>query len=79
MKVVKLINIIIIIHINNNMPVLWDSKVTFVSVSQFWGLALCSPFGFVFGPFITPGLIVSLGAREKKGQKREGIQKEKER
>ena len=27
------------------MPVLWDSKVKFVSVSQFWRLALCSPLG----------------------------------
>ena len=47
------------------MPALWDSKMTFVSVSQFWGLALYSPFGSVSGPFVTPGLIVSLGAREK--------------
>ena len=52
------------------MPALWDSKVTFVSVSQFWGLALCSPFGFVFGPFITPGLTISLGGRQKKERER---------
>ena len=56
----------IIIHINNKMPGLWDSKVTLVSVSQFLGLALCSPFGFISGPFVTPGLIVSLGRRKKK-------------
>ena len=52
------------------MPVLWDSKVTFASVSQFWGLALCSPFGSVSGPCVTPHLIVSLGKRKKKGGKR---------
>ena len=46
------------------MPALWYSKVTFISVSQFWGLALCSPFGSVSGPFVTPRLIVSLGGRK---------------
>ena len=67
-----------IIHINNKMPALWDSKVTFVSVSQFWGLALCSPFRSFSGPFVTPHLIVSLGGGEKKG-KIERIQKERKR
>ena len=52
------------------MPALWASKVTFVSVSQFWGLALYSPFGSVSGPFLTPCLIVSLGGRKKKGKKK---------
>ena len=61
----------IIIHINNKMPALWYSKVTLVSVSM--GLALCSPFRSVSGPFISPGLIVSLGRRKKK----ERNQKEK--
>ena len=67
---------IIIIQINNKMPALWDSKVTFVSVSQHLGLALCSPFGSVFGPFVTPDLIVSLGGikLKKKEKKRERIQ-----
>ena len=46
------------------MSVPWESKVTLVSVSQFWGLALCSPFGSVSGPFVTPRLIVSLGGRK---------------
>ena len=38
------------------------------NLSQFlisWGLALCSPFGSVSGPFTTPGLIVSLEGRKK--------------
>ena len=52
------------------MPAPWDSKVTFVSASQFWGLVFCSLFGCVSGPFVTPCLIVSLGER-KKGKKRE--------
>ena len=47
------------------MPVLWDSKVKFVLVSQFLALALCFPFGSVSGPFTTPGLIVSLGERKR--------------
>ena len=42
----------------------------FVSVSQFWELALCTPFGSISGPFTTPGLIVSLGGRKKKGKER---------
>ena len=56
------------------MPALWNSKVTFVSVSWFLGLALCSPFQSISGPFVTPCLIVSLGRRKKKvggGRKRE--------
>ena len=61
----------IIIHINNKMPALWDSKMTFVSVSQFLWLALCSLFGSVSRPFVTPCLIVSLGGRKKKEKKRE--------
>ena len=72
MKVVNITKKIIIIHINNKMPVLWNSKVTFVSVSQFVGLALCSPFVYVCGPFLTPHLIVSLRGRKKmKKKKRE--------
>ena len=51
----------IIIHINNKMPALWDSKVTFVSVSWVLGLALCSPFQSVTGPFVR---------RKKKGRGR---------
>ena len=47
------------------MPALWDSKVTFVPVSRFLGLALCSPFGSVCGPLVTPRLIVSLGGGKK--------------
>ena len=54
---------------------LWDSKVTFVSVSHIWGLSLYSPYGSVSGPFVTPRLTVSLGGRKKKGKKRERIQK----
>ena len=54
------------------MPALWDSKVTFVSVSQFLRLALCSPFGSVSGPFETPHLIVSLGGRKEGGKKDRG-------
>ena len=55
-----------IIHINNKMPALWDSKVTFVSVSLIWGLTLCSPFGSVSGHFVTPSLIYSLGGIKKR-------------
>ena len=55
------------------MPVLWDSKDTFVSVSQFCGLDFCYPVGSVSGPFITPCLIVSLGRR--KGGGKEGGKK----
>ena len=58
------------------MPALWDSKVTFVSVSQFWGLGLCSPFGCVSGSLVTPRLIASL-RHGKKEKKRERNQKEK--
>ena len=65
------------IHINNEMPALWDSKVTFVSVSQFLRLALCSPFGSVSEPFLTPRLIVSLGGRKKRGKKIEERKKKK--
>ena len=53
------------------MPGLWDSKVTFVSVSQFLGLSVCSPFGSPSGPFVTPCLILSLWERKKKEKKRE--------
>ena len=48
------------------MPALWGSKVTFVSVSQFWVLALCYPFQSVSGPFVIPCLIVSFGIRKKR-------------
>ena len=54
------------------MPALWDSKMTFVSVSRFLGLALCSPFQSVSGPFVTLYLIVSLGKRKRKRKKGEG-------
>ena len=53
------------------------SKVTFVSVSQFGGLALCSPFGSVSGHFVTPCFIVSLEGRNKRKRKREEIKKNK--
>ena len=59
------------------MPALWDSKVTFVSVSQFWGLALCSAFASVSEPLVTPRLIVSLGGRKKRGKKIEERKKKK--
>ena len=52
------------------MPALCDSKVTFVSVSQFWGLALCCPFQYVSGPFVTLHLIISLGRRKKRKKRR---------
>ena len=57
-------NEIIRIHINNKIPALWDTKVTFVSVSQFWGLTLYSSFWSISGLFIT------LGER-KKGKNKE--------
>ena len=57
------------------MSVPWESKVTLVSVSQFWGLALCSPFLSVSGPFVTPHLLVSLGGRKKKEKKDRGKKK----
>ena len=59
------------------MPALWASKVTFVSVSQFLVLALCSPFGSVSGPFIISRLIVSLWGRKQRGKKREEKKKKK--
>ena len=40
------------------MQVLWNSKVKFASVSQLLGLALCSLFESVSGPFTSPGLTV---------------------
>ena len=58
---------IIIIHIHNKMPALWDSKVTFVSVSWILGLTLCTPFDLSLD-FVTPCLIVSLGRRKIKGR-----------
>ena len=54
------------------MSAVWHSKVTLVSVSQFWGLALCSLFGSVSGPLTDPGLTVSLGGRKKEKEKRGG-------
>ena len=57
------------------MPALWDSKMTFVSVSQFLELTLCFPFGSVSGPFVTPHLIVSLGGRKKRKKEKEEIKK----
>ena len=65
------------IHINNKMPALWDSKVTFVSVSQFLELACRSPFGSASAPFITPHPIVSLGGRKKKKEKEDRGKKKK--
>ena len=59
------------------MPALWDCKVTFVSVSEFSGLALYSPFLSVSGPFVTAHLIVSLGEREKKKKKRQDPKRKK--
>ena len=52
------------------MPVPWGIKVKFVIVSQFLGLGLCSHFGSVSGPFRAPGLIVSLGERKKKRERK---------
>ena len=70
--------IIITIHISNKVPARWASKLTFVSVSQFWGLALCCPSGSISGPFVTtPCPVVSLGGRKKKGKKREREEKNK--
>ena len=69
MKVVKNNCRITVIQIHKKMPSLWESKVAFVSVSQFLGLALCSPFRSVSGHFVA--LIVSLG-RRKKRKKKEG-------
>ena len=57
---------------------LWDSKVTFVLVSQCLGLALCFPFQSVSGVFVTPCLIVSLGGRKKRGKKERGSPPEKD-
>ena len=48
------------------MPATWHRKVKFASVSQLLGLALCSFFGSVSRPFTAPGLIGSLGGKEKK-------------
>ena len=48
---------------------------TFVSVSQFWGLALSSLFGSVSGPFIITRLIVSLGGRKKRTKRDKGKNK----
>ena len=56
-------------QINNEMPALWNSKVAFVSASQFFGLALCCPFGSISQNFITLRLIVLLGGRRKGGKK----------
>ena len=50
----------IIIQINNNLQVLWNSKVKFVSVSQLLGWSV---FGCDSGPFTVPGLIASLVGR----------------
>ena len=68
MKEVKIMKKII--EINNKMPVLWDGKVKFVSVCQFWVLALCSSFGSVSGPFTSPRLFFHLG-KEKKRERKE--------
>ena len=51
------------------MSALWDGK-GHLSVSQFWGLALCSAFASVSEPLVTPRLIVSLGGRQKGGKKK---------
>ena len=52
------------------MQVRWNRNGKFVSVSQLLGLALCSLFGSVSGPFTVPGLIVSLWGRKKKNKKK---------
>ena len=49
---------VIIIKINNNMQVIWNSKLKFVSGSQLFRIALCSLFGSVSGPFTASGFIV---------------------
>ena len=60
------------------MPAVLNNKVTFVSVSQFLRLALCSSFRSASGPFVTPHFIVSLGGRKKKGKKkREELKRKK--
>ena len=51
------------------MPVLWDSKVTFFSVSHFLGLVLCFPFGSVSEPFVTPCLNCLTWGKKKWGKK----------
>ena len=48
------------------MPALWDNKVTFVSVSQFLGLALHFPFLSVSGPFVTLRIFSHLGKEKKR-------------
>ena len=53
-------------QINNNMQLLSNSKVKFVSVSQLLALALWSLFGSDSSPFIAPGHIVSLWGGKKK-------------
>ena len=60
----------VIMQINKKCPFCVIAKLN-VSVSQFWGLALSSPFGFVFGPFTTPDFIVSLEGRKKERERKE--------
>ena len=50
---------------------------TFVSVSQLLGLALCSLFGSVSEPFTVPDLIVSIGEKTKKERKKKKIKRKK--
>ena len=64
MSDVRIMKIIIIIQIYNNLQVLWSSKVKFVSLSQLLG---CPLFGSNFVLFTVAGFIVSLmGIKEKK-------------
>ena len=65
-----------IIQIYNNLQVLWNSKVKFVSLSQLLG---CPLFGSNFGLFTVPGFIISLvGIKKKKTEGRRDIKGEKE-
>ena len=65
-KYIKEVKIMKKKQINNNMQLLSNSKVKFVSVSQLLALALWSLFGSDSSPFIAPGLIVSLWGGKKK-------------
>ena len=65
------------IQIYNNLQVLWNSEVKFVSLSQLLGCPLC---GYNSGLFPAPGFIVSLLRIKKKrrrGRKRNEIKRER--
>ena len=57
------------IQIYNNLQVLWNSKVKFVSLSQLLGLPL---FWSDSGPFTDPGLIVSFAGEAGEGKRKTG-------